>query len=351
MRGLFLFVFAAAALAGEDWPSARGDPLNTGVTRNRGPVATPQVAWKREEKEAISPGVALAGGRLAYGMGEFTVAFRHALDGRDFWNGVIKQQVVAWPAIHGEHVYVGSPDGMHYALKTADGTEEKETESGAAVVADPVVTEEYYLAGSTDGLFYVMSPRDGTALWKARTGPVRYGCAVEKGTAYVVNDEGVLFALDLKRKQEEWKCELKGAARCAPIVGKGAIWVVVADAVQGVTKKGGLGGRRDAKGIAAAPALDDSVLHYGTEGGEVVSLDLDSGKELRRVKVAGEAVHTPLILGKGVLYGAAGATLFAVDPKAGRILWTYAGEERFQPPIVADKTVYVAAGRVFYCLR
>ncbi|MFI5402946.1 MAG: PQQ-binding-like beta-propeller repeat protein, partial [Planctomycetota bacterium] len=115
--------------------------------------------------------------------------------------------------------------------------------------------------------------------------------------------------------------------------------------------KGGLGGRRDAKGIAAAPALDGSVLMYGTEGGEIVTLDLDSGKELKRFKVAGEAVHVPLILAKGVLYGAAGKTLFACDPKAGKVLWTYAGEERFQPPIVADKAVYVAAGRTFYCLR
>jgi outer membrane protein assembly factor BamB len=82
-----------------------------------------------------------------------------------------------------------------------------------------------------------------------------------------------------------------------------------------------------------------------------VALDLESGKELRRVKVGAEAVHTPLILGKGVLYGAAGMTLFAVDPKAGKVLWTFQGEDRWGPPIVADKSIYVAAGRTLYCLR
>ncbi len=351
MRGLFLFLLSTAAFAGDEWPCARGDPGNTGVTKNRGPVATPKVAWKREEKDAISPGVALAAGRLAYGVGEYVVAFREASDGRDVWNGAVKQQVSAWPAIGPEGVYVGSPDGVHYILRFSDGKEAGATEATAAIVADPVLTDEHYLVGSTDGLFYVMSLKNGAALWKPKTGPVRVGCAVDKGTAYVVNEEGVLFALDLKRKQEAWKCETKGAARCAPIVGKAAIWLVQTDAVQGVTRKGGLGGRRETKGIAAAPALDGSVLFYGTEGGEVVTLDLDSGKELTRVKVADEAVHTPLILGKGAVYGAAGATLFAVDPKAGRVLWTYRGEDRFQPPIVADKAVYVAVGRVFYCLR
>lgn len=351
MRGLALALLVTAAAAADDWPCARGDVANTGVTKNRGPAAAPKVAWQREEKDPISPGIALAGGRLAYGVGEFTVAYREASDGRDVWNTAIKQQISAWPAIHGEHVYVGSPDGMHYALKLSNGNEEVETESGAAVVADPVVTDEYYLAGSTDGLFYVMSPKDGVALWKPKTGPVRVGCAVDKSTAYVVNEAGVLYSLDLKRKREDWKLELKEAARCAPIVGKGGVWVVLFDAVQAVTKKGGLGDRRDTKGIAAAPALDGSVLHYGTEAGEIVVLDLSNGKELNRIKVADEAVHTPLILAKGVLYGAAGAMLFACDPKSGKVLWTYKGEERFQPPIVADKAVYVAAGRTLFCLR
>lgn len=350
MRGLALALLVTAAVAGDDWPCARGNPSNTGVTKNRGPVATPQVAWKHEEKDPISPGIALGAGRLAYGVGEFVVAYREESDGRVVWDAETKQQVVAWPAI-GEAVYVGSPDRVHYVFRLTDGGEIGATEATAAIVADPVVTEEYYLAGATDGLFYVMSPKNGAALWKPKTGPVRFGCAVDKSTAYVVNEEGKLFALDLKKKREDWTCELKGAPRCAPIVGRGGVWVVLADAVQGVTKKGGLGDRRETKGIAAAPALDGSVLHYGTEAGEVVVLDLDTGKELRRFKVAEEAVHTPLILAKGVLYGAAGATVFACDPKAGKVLWTWAADERCQPPIVADKAVFVAAGRTVYCLR
>jgi len=351
VRGLVLLVLAAAVFAGDEWPSARGDLANTGVTGNRGPIKAPAVAWKHEEKDAISAGVALGTGKLVYGVGEFVIAVREASDGREVSNGGTKQQIVAWPAIRGDSLFVGSPDRVHYILNVANGKERGATEAGAAIVADPAVTDDYYLVGGTDGIFYVMSPKNGAVLWRPKTGPVRYGCAVDKDTAYVVNDEGVLFALDLKRKREEWKCEVKGAARCAPIVGKGAIWVVQTAAVQGVTKKGGLGARRDVVGITAAPALDGSVLHYGTEAGEIVVLDLESGKELKRFKVADEAVHTPLTLARGILYGAAGKTLFACDPKAGKVLWTFAGEERFQPPIVSDKAIYVAAGRTFFCLR
>ena len=66
--------------------------------------------------------------------------------------------------------------------------------------------------------------------------------------------------------------------------------------------------------------------------------------------MADAAVTAPLILARGVLYGAAGKTLFAIHPMGG-VLWTFTGEEPFQPPIVADKAIYVAADNVFYCLR
>ena len=68
-----VLLLAAAAAAGEEWRCPRGDLQNTGVAKNRGPVAKPQVAWKREEKEMISRGVALAAGKLVYGVGEYVV--------------------------------------------------------------------------------------------------------------------------------------------------------------------------------------------------------------------------------------------------------------------------------------
>ena len=46
-----------------------------------------------------------------------------------------------------------------------------------------------------------------------------------------------------------------------------------------------------------------------------------------------------------------GATLFGFDPRSRKVLWTYKGEEPFQPPIVADGAVYVGGGNVFYCLK
>jgi outer membrane protein assembly factor BamB len=353
VRVLFpVLVLVVAAAAGEEWRCARGNLANTGVVKNRGPVAKPQVVWKHEEKEPISPGVALAMGRLIYGVGEFVVACRRQGNGMELWDGSVKQQISAWPAIANDRVYVGSPDTVHYVLYFDTGKEPGGTEAGAAIVADPAVTEEYYLAGATDGIFYVMAAKDGRPLWKPKTGPVHHGAAVGRGRAYVVNIKGKVHAFDLRKKRELWTHELNATPLCAPILGKGVLWQPLKDAVQGIsTKRGQATARHELKGITTAPALAKSLLHYGTDQGEVVLFDVSKGRELRRIKVADQAVSSPLVLARNVLYGAAGTTLFAVDVKKGQVLWTYAGEEKFQPPIVADKAVYVASGRIFYCLR
>ena len=346
-----LLLCVAAAAAGEEWRCARGNPSNTGVVKNRGPVATPQVVWKREEKETISRGVALAAGKLVYGAGEFVVACRRQADGRELWNAAVKQQISAWPAISKDRVYVGSPDRVHHIINFDNGKDLGGVVADAAVLADPVVTGDYYLAGAIDGVFYVMAANDGRPRWKPKTGNIRLGAALDKHKAYVVNDHGTVYAFDLKKKRELWKHELKTAPLCAPILGKGMLWVPLTNALQGLrTGRGGAGARHELKGIAGPPVLAKSVLYYGTQSGEVVAFDLTRGEELRRVKVADAAVSAPLILAHGVLYGTAGKTLFAVDPK-GNVLWTFEGEEKFQPPIVADKALYVAADNVFFCLR
>ncbi|MHC4974640.1 MAG: outer membrane protein assembly factor BamB family protein [Planctomycetota bacterium] len=352
MRALVpVLLWVAAAAAGEEWRCPRGDLHNKGVVKNRGPVAKPQVVWERVEKETISRGVALAKGKLVYGVGEYVVACRGQASGRKLWNAAVKQQVSAWPVIENERVYVGSPDRVHHIIDFKNGKDLGGVIADAAILADPAVTKDYYLAGATDGVFYVMAAKNGRPLWKPLTGSVRLGAAFDRGRAYVVNDHGTVYALDLKKKHELWKRELKTAPLSAPIVGKAVVWLTLTNAIQGLkTRRGEMGARHELRGIAGPPVLEKSTLHYGTQQGEVVAFDLAKGAELRRVKVADQAVTAPLILARNVLYGAAGKTLFAVGPQ-GRLLWTHVGEEAFLPPIVADKAIYVAAGNVFYCLR
>ncbi len=353
MRPLLLLLLWSAVATAEDWRYPRGDLGNTGVVKNSGPGKEPKIAWKREEPTgAIGTGAALAEGKLLYGSGEFNVACRWASGGAAVWDVAVKQQVVAWPSIVGEFAYFGGQDTVHYRIKMKDKSEPATVEAKAGIVADPVVEGDYYLAGSLDGFFYAMGAADGRLLWRADTGPVHFGAALSGKRVFVVNDQGVLHCLDLVKGKPLWKFEAGDAPLGAPILGKGEVWLVLSGRLLSVEmSKGARGNEWDASGIATAPALDKGVLHYGTKSGEIVALDLKSGKELSRVAVSPEPVSTPLILASGTIFGACGTSLFAVDPRAKKHLWTFALPDPPRPPIVADKMLYVGAGNVFYCLK
>ena len=142
---------AALAAAGEEWRSARGNLQNTGVVKNRGPVAKPRVVWERKEKETISRGVALAAGKLVYGAGEYVVACRRQSDGDELWNAAVKQQVSAWPAIANDRVYVGSPDRVHHIIAFDNGKDLGGVVAEAAVLADPAVVGGHHVEVAVEG--------------------------------------------------------------------------------------------------------------------------------------------------------------------------------------------------------
>jgi outer membrane protein assembly factor BamB len=251
-------------------------------------------------------------------------------------------EVVAWPRVVDRRIAVEREPLRHRVSPEAEG----------AIVADPAVTAEYYLAGCEGGYFYAIGTSSGRLIWRRPTGPVRHGAVVSKTKVYVVNVSGVFHAFDLKRGKELWKYEAGEGPVAAPCLGKGVLYLPLPDRVEKIaTKTGSLADRLPAKGIAGAPVLDKQFLYYGTKDGEVVTLELKSGKEKARVKVAEASVSTPLVCARKILYGTAGSTIFAYEPKSRKILWTYEGEDPFQPLIVADKSIYVGAGNVFYGLR
>ncbi len=353
MRALAaVMLVVTVAAAGDEWPHPRGNLRNTGVVKNKGPKKTPKVKWKREEKGSVQTGAALADGLLVYPVGDRAVICRWQSGGREEWTKVVKQPVVSWPSMIGAFAYFGGQDHMHYRIRMTDGKEPTSHEAKTGIVADSAVTEDHYLAGATDGFFYAMGPGNGKLLWSKEIGSIRHGAAVDRKRTYVVNEAGVVYAFELKRGKEIWKLDTKGKPIAAPILSKTEVLVVLTDRVQRITLKTGKPGlSHDTPGIASAPVLDRSLLHYGNTKGEVVTLDLKSGKETARTKIADGVVTTPLILARKILYGAVGATLFGFDPKSRKLLWTYKGEEPFRPPIVAGGAVYVGVGDVFYCLK
>ncbi|MEE8106928.1 MAG: PQQ-binding-like beta-propeller repeat protein [Planctomycetota bacterium] len=352
MRATLLILFLITTASADDWLFPRGDVQNTGVVKNKGPKKKPSIKWQREEKGGISTGAALSGGRLVFGVGEFVVACRRASGGAHIWDAKVKQQVVSWPLIREEICFFGGQDTVHYRIKMSTGGEETSPDAKGAIVAPPTVRDDHYFAGGTDGTFYAIGSATGRVLWSHKIGAIEHAAALDKKNVYVATTEGKLFAFNIKKGTQVWKYESLTPTVAAPIVIKGYVLLPVKHALIQVNPKSGeVVANHAAKGIAGAPAVKKTVVHYGTEGGEVVVFDLKSLKELARIKVGDEKISAPLILAGKALFGVSGTKLFCVDPKARKRIWEYEGPERFQPPIVAGGAVYVGAGNVFYCLK
>lgn len=351
-RAILLLLLAGAPAAAEDWLLPRGDLQNTGVVKNRGPRRAPEVAWKREEADAVTSGLALCGGRLFFGVGETSFVARSARDGARFGEKPVKQAVVAWPAVQGELLFVGGQDHVLYRLRMATMEEPASPEAKGPIVAWAAVTETHFLCGSLDGHFYAVDVKSGAVLWSAATGPVRHGAAVVRNLVLVANEAGALHAFVVNSGKLAWKAEAGAAPAAPPMVAKDGALLPVKDAVLRFDARTGKPlPRVEAKGLAGVPAVDGRTLFFGTEQGELAAVELREGSETRRAKVADAPVTGALVVAGKTVYGSAGTTLFAADAATLEPVWRVEGETPFGSPIVADGSLYVAAGRVLYCYR
>ena len=351
-----LVALSVVPAAAEDWCHPRGDCRNTGVTKNHGPKRRPHVIWSREEPSDIMGPAAVKGGWVYYAVGSRLLRARARASGREGWGKEVKQAVLAAPSIDGEFLYVGGQDGVHYCLRLEDATEP----GGACLVADgPIlaaaaVAPPRWFEGGTDGFFYAIATEESRLLWRREIGPTSLAAALGRRAVFAVNDAGTLYALDPKRGTRRWKLETKQSPLCAPILGKHDLFLATRDTLLRVDPKTGKQtGTYATPGLCAAPVLWKETLYYPTDHGEIVALDLQRGEPRTRIKPdkSAPAIATPLVLAHGILFGCAEATLFAVDPKKNKLLWTWKAPAVLTPPAVCDKGIYVGAGRTFYLLR
>ena len=88
--------------------------------------------------------------------------------------------------------------------------------------------------------------------------------------------------------------------------------------------------------VESSAAIAAGVVYVGTRAGELVALDLASGKPLWRYKVTGDGIgeSSPCVAGGAVFVGDLGGQLHAVDAATGKGLWTHkTGQEIKSSPV------------------
>jgi outer membrane protein assembly factor BamB len=273
--------------------------------------ATGDERWRVDIDESpwsnpvIEDGIVYAGiGSLV--SGRSAVYALDAATGDQIWRSdITNSSLPATPvdgvALGGGRLYVNRADGVVLALDAATGEERWEVQLPKPQRGTPVFEDELvFITTGFDGAeIYALQASTGGIAWMVE-GPQNptTGAAVLDGTLFVPFD-GALVAYDATTGVERWRAatglrtadDPTGSSPGLPLVSGGTVYV---------TSNGFSGSATEAFDAAtgaqqwiapvgefsgSAPALVNSILIVGSDSGELVGLDADTGAESWRVTV------------------------------------------------------------------
>ena len=258
------------------------------------------------------------------------------------WSFKTGGPIFASPAISDGVVYIGSGDGVLYAVDETTGTQKWKTATRGQIASSPTVADGMVFFGSYDGGFYALDAATGKRVWRYATGFERrfegkglHGFplpeqtipdahdvflsspAVYHGRVYFGSSDGNLYAVDEKTGMLQWKFET-----------------------------GGL--------IHASPTIANNLVYIGSWDSYLYALDADTGAEKWRFKTGEDPIihnqvgfQSSAAFEGGVIYtGCRDAHVYAIDALTGRKKWDYPTAKSWvnTTPAVYDGTVYASTG-------
>lgn len=229
------------------------------------------------------------------------------------------------PAVVGELVVIGAPDGGVRALELRTGRLRWKVQTGGRVRATPAVQEGAVVIGSWDGRVYALDLRSGATRWVHHTigdtldskaagfdrRALQSSPAIADGLVFVGSRDGGLYALDLATGERRWRVSHRGS------------WVV------------------------GSPAVEDGRVYVGSSDGHFIhAVEAGTGKELWRLPTAANVIASPL-LADGLLIVTTHRTdapwgdLLAIDPATGAVRWRLRLDESSNSsPVAHDGALY-----------
>ena len=230
------------------------------------------------------------------------------------WTFKAKDSIESAPAVANGVVYIGALDECFYALDLATGHQRWQYRAGkgSGFKASPAVQDGVVYVGDVDGLMHAIDAAKGTKRWTFETGgEISSGANFHGDRVLFGSGDETLYCLT-KGGKPSWTFKVPGG----PVMASPAV-------VGGMTFVAGC----------------DSALHL---------IDLDKGKELASVELAGQVGATAAVVGDHVYVGTMVHQVQAIDWKKKTVDWTFEpkkGGQPFAASVAATETLVVAASR------
>jgi serine/threonine protein kinase/outer membrane protein assembly factor BamB len=201
-------------------------------------------------------------------------------------------------------LYIGSADGTLYAIDTKSGSAKWSVQTGGPILSSPVLTPEKVLTVSTSGLICAVSVKDGSTIWRfdSRAKLVATPCLI-RDTLVVPGVNGKLLAVETQGGLQRWQYKTESL--------------------------------RNEMGIVAAPQRHGDLVLFGTRGGELHAVSIDSGKAVWRFDAGSPIVASPAASVDSIYFGCEGGNFYALEAESGGLIWEYPIER----PIVSRAAI------------
>ena len=209
--------------------------------------ALPRTAWRDFEADGrIWSAATASNGTLFFGTLEHTVYAVDAAEGEELWSFEVDGAVVGSPLVLNGTVYVGTLDRKIYALDAATGDQKWKfsgdnwfwaapvtdgitiyaatlggsvyaidvtgrevwadpSDVSGPVIASPVILSDTLIVATDANQVHQLSLVDGREEWAISVGEkVRSGLASQGDRVYLIDNDGVVHALDAERRIELW---------------------------------------------------------------------------------------------------------------------------------------------------
>ncbi|MDP8957782.1 MAG: PQQ-binding-like beta-propeller repeat protein, partial [Actinomycetota bacterium] len=324
--------------------------------------------WRFNTNEPIHSSPAVFGRAVIFGARDNNLYSLSIQTGEPLWRMTVQGPIDSSPTVAeintGEAaqvvVFFGSSDGNVYGRDAFQSVARfqwpRPFSTGAAVVSSPLVVDNVVYVGSSNGIFYALDAATGAQIWQFPTeGSILGSAAMAEGVVYVGSTDGKLYALDARTGRLHCSSPTFGAIQATPVVVDDRILIGTGDTnVHELDLDCNLQqSYLTSIPVVSSPAVDNGIMFVAAER-RLLAIELGTNENAWEVPFeAGGNIESPPSITQGVVYvGSDDGHLYALDAGSGEELWSFqTGGAVVSSPAIAEGAVFVTSmGGTIYAL-
>jgi eukaryotic-like serine/threonine-protein kinase len=296
----------------------------------------------------------------------FSNYYVYAIDistGYRAWVFMIKQSALSNFAVAGGMVYVGSSgrdygrgDGDFFALDAETGAVKwRHSVKGRQLsTSSPAVSKGVVYFTDPEGSLYALDATTGTQRWVFNTTGSLTSPAIFKDTIYFMSSKGYAYAVDANTGQQRWEYKV-GAMVEGPVIANETVYILGADRIlYGLDANTGSQSLKIKlpHGMGTAFSIEENVIYYGGEGGNLYAVDVSKGRD-KWIFKTGKPCGNP-VLADGTVYSSCfDSKLYAINAQTGHEEWKLDAKQyqTFTPALADGAMFFARSDGILFAIR